>query len=43
MRAWLALLPALAIVAGTLWAIPAADPAEMLLAAIKADLCKGEP
>lgn len=43
MRAWLALLPAVAIVATTLWAIPDADPAEMLKAAIKAKLCKGEP
>lgn len=43
MRAWLALLPALGIIAGTLWAIPAADSAEMLRAAIKANLCKGEP
>lgn len=41
MRAWLALLPALAIVAGTLWAIPEADPAEMLRASIEANLCKG--
>jgi len=43
MRAWLALLPALGIIAGTLWAIPDADPSEMLKAAIKADLCQGEP
>lgn len=43
MRAWLALLPALGIMAGTLWAIPHADPAEMLRAAINANLCKGEP
>jgi len=43
MRSWLALLPALAIIAGTLWAIPHADPAEMLKAAIKANLCEGEP
>lgn len=43
MRAWLALLPALALIAGTLWAIPAADPAEMLRAAVSANLCQGEP
>ena len=43
MRSWLALLPALGIIAGALWAIPHADPAEMLKAAIKANLCEGEP
>lgn len=43
MRSWLALLPAVAIIAGALWAIPHADPAEMLKAAIKANLGEGEP
>lgn len=44
MRSWLALLPAVAIIAGALWSIPPhADPAEMLKAAIKANLCEGEP
>ncbi len=43
MRARLALLPAVAIIAGALWSIPHADPAEMLKAAIKANLYEGEP
>lgn len=40
MRAWLALLPALGIIAGTLWAIPTPDP---LATAIASSICNGEP
>lgn len=40
MRSWLALLPAAAVIAGALWAIPAPDP---LAAAIASSICNGEP
>jgi hypothetical protein len=43
MRAWLALLPALGIIAGTLWAIPRPDPDAQLAAAVAKSLCVGEP
>jgi hypothetical protein len=43
MRAWLALLPAIAIIAGTLWAIPRPDPDALLAASIVSSLCQGEP
>lgn len=39
MRAWLALLPALGIIAGALWAIPSPDP---LGATIASSICNGD-
>lgn len=42
MRIWLALLPALGIIAGTLWAIPSPNPDMLLAAAVAQSLCKGE-